>query len=164
SPVRSRPRRNASVSSATLSLTPSTNTTARVPLALDVDSFLAELREGRFALLETRRLLRSQHGIRLRELDVAVGDDLEPAAPRIAHVVAADAHTELSGGGDDGVDIVDDEPEVAMLAPRLDLLLEQGDELVAEVDERHPRRPAAQLQLGEQRPPEIERLGDAAHV
>ena len=43
-------------------------------------------------------------------------------------------------------------------------MLEQGHELVAEVDEGHRLRPVAQPQLREQRAPEIKRLGDAADV
>src|SRR5262245_36033479 len=105
-----------------------------------------------------------QHVLCLRELDIAVRDDVEPVAPRIADVVAPDARAALAGGIDDGGDIVDDEPEVAVLAPWLDVVLEQRHELVTEVDERHSRRSAAQLQVREERAPELERLRDAAHV
>jgi hypothetical protein len=51
-----------------------------------------------------------------------------------------------------------------VLAARLDTVLEERDELVAEVDERHAPRAAAELQIREERPPELECLVDAADV
>jgi SAM-dependent methyltransferase len=51
-----------------------------------------------------------------------------------------------------------------MLAPRLHVVLEEGDELVAEIDECHRPRPATQLQLRKERTPERQRLIDAPHV
>ena len=50
------------------------------------------------------------------------------------------------------------------LATRLDVVPEKRDELVAEIDERHPRRLPAQPQLREESTPELERLVDAADV
>src|SRR5262249_7802851 len=61
-------------------------------------------------------------------------------------------------------DVVDDQTEVSMLAPRLDGVLEESDELVTEVDESHVARLAAQLQLREERAPELECLLEAADV
>src|SRR4029077_6925253 len=84
--------------------------------------------------------------------------------PGIADVVAADASTALTGGRDHFVHVVDDETEMPIVSPRLDLGLEESDELVAEVDEGHSPGPAAQLQIWEERSPELERLVEAAHV
>src|SRR5438034_11449367 len=101
------------------------------------------------------RFLRPQDRFSLRELDLAVRNDVEPVAPRIAHLVTTDARATFAGRCDDSSDVVNDEPEVAVLAPWLELMLKQGHELVAEVDEGHRPRLAAQLQLGEKRTPEI---------
>src|SRR5262249_50332469 len=49
-------------------------------------------------------------------------------------------------------------------APRLDGVLEDGDELVTEVNEGHVSRSAAQLQLRKERAPEVECLLEAADV
>jgi len=43
-------------------------------------------------------------------------------------------------------------------------MLGESDELVSEVDEGHSARSAAQLQIREERSPELERLVDAADV
>src|SRR5580765_1419520 len=102
--------------------------------------------------------LRAQHRPGLHELNVAVGDHVEAIAPRIADVVAPDAGTALTGGRDHRGHVVDDETEVPLLAPRLHLVLEESDELIAEVDGGHSPRPAAQLQIREERSPELERL------
>ena len=49
-----------------------------------------------------RRVLRAQHRFDLRELHVAVGDDVEAVTPRVADVIAADACAGLAGGGEHG--------------------------------------------------------------
>src|SRR6185437_7282453 len=100
----------------------------------------------------------------LRELHVAVRDDVEPVAPGITDAVAADARAVLPGSREHARHVIDDKPEMAVLAPWLDLVLGQSDELIAQVDERHPTRAAAQLQIREQRTPDRERALDAAHV
>ena len=62
-----------------------------------------------------------------------------------------------------GVAVVDDEAEVARRVRPLRAALREREELVAHVDERHPRDPSAQLQL-EQAPVEVERLVDRADL
>jgi hypothetical protein len=56
----------------------------------------------------------------------------------------------------DGLDVVDDQPEVALAVRLLRAALGEREKLVAGVDERHPSRPAAQLEA-EQTAVEIER-------
>src|SRR5262249_13490102 len=106
----------------------------RAKRTLKLDSLLAQLRERARALVEVGGFLGPEHLRDLRELHVAVGDDVEAIAPRVADVVAADARAAPARGGDDGVGVVHHEAEVAVLAPRLDTLLEERDELVAEID------------------------------
>ena len=55
--------------------------------------------------------------------------------------------------------VIDDEPEVAARIRTLRPWFGERNELVAQVDERHPVHPAAQLQL-EQAPVEGERFVD----
>src|SRR5262249_34829757 len=109
-------------------------------------------------------ILGAQHRLGLHELDVAVGDHVEAVAPGICDVVAAEVGAKLAGGRDHAGDVVDDQTEVSMLPPRLDGLLEEGDELVTEVDESHVSRAAAQPQLRKERTPELECLLEAADV
>ena len=59
--------------------------------------------------------------------------------------------------------VVDDEPEVATVVARLLAALGERDELVAQVEEGHARRPAAQLE-GEQPPVEGQRLLEVADL
>src|SRR5207248_43653 len=54
--------------------------------------------------------------------------------------------------------VVDDETEVAPLVRPLRAALRESDELVAQVDERHPAAAAAQLEVAEDPLPECERL------
>src|SRR3954453_979495 len=102
------------------------------------------------------------HPVGALELDVAVANDLEAVAPRVAEVEAlpAPAAEQLQAlaldRGPRGVDVVDDEPEVALLVGRLASPFGDGDELVAHVDERHAAHPPAQLE-GEQAAVEVER-------
>ncbi len=99
----------------------------------------------------------AEDAVRLRELDVAVVDDLPVVPPRVEEVVRADhAHACLARPADDFRLVVHDEPVV----PRRDRLggpLER-DELVAEVDERHSSTPAAQLHPVDEAPEEVEHL------
>ena len=54
--------------------------------------------------------------------------------------------------------VLDDEPEMAAPIRRLRPPLLERHELVAEVDERHRRAPAAELERPEQPLPEVQRL------
>lgn len=67
-------------------------------------------------------------------------------APRIAEVQAAsrqDLHAVLLERAADGLPVIDDEAEVAVLVGRLAARGRERDELVAGVDERHPVAMAA---------------------
>jgi len=71
------------------------------------------------------------------ELDVAVADDLEAVAPRVAEVeaLAAAAEHPQALAGDRrprSVDVVDDEAEMAAVVRRLRPALRDGEELVEE--------------------------------
>src|SRR5437763_1024673 len=63
---------------------------------LEHDSFLAQLRKRRVALLQIRGPLRAQDRFNLRELHLAVRHDVETVSLRIAHVVAADTRAALA--------------------------------------------------------------------
>jgi hypothetical protein len=109
-------------------------------------------RAGRRRLLERLDAQRAAHARRALELDVAVADDLEAVAPRVAEVEALRAaaqHVEPlpPHGLARGVDVVDDEAKVAVVVRRLGATLRQRDELIAHVDERHPRHASAKLEL-----------------
>ena len=101
---------------------------------------------------------------RLRELDVAVLDDLDVVAPRVSERVAAeDLDAGLAGGGEHRGAVVDDEAEVALAVGLAVRALGEREELVAHVDERHPADPAAQLDL-EQTSVESQRLVERADL
>ena len=95
------------------------------------------------ALHQMRSLLGAQHRLRLHELHVAIGDHVKAITPRIADVVAANDSATLARSRDHRGHVVDDEPEVPMLNPRLHLVLGQNNELVAEIDKGATPRPAA---------------------
>ena len=85
-----------------------------------------------------------ENALRLRELDVAVVDDLPLIPPRIEKVVAAEhPRARLPGTTHDLVLVVDDEAVVAGSDGLLGLL--ERDELVSEIDEGHAAAAAAQL-------------------
>jgi hypothetical protein len=76
----------------------------------------------------------------------------------------ADGHAGLVECGAHRLLVVDDQPEVAAFVGALLASGRQRDELVAHVDERHPRAvPAAQLDL-EQASVPGERVVDVAHL
>ena len=90
---------------------------------------------------------------RLGELDLAVVDDLEHVAPRVAHVQAAarlGLDARLRQRRAHRLAVVDHEPEVARVVGWLAPPLREREELVADVQERHPGHAAAQLE-GEDR-------------
>ena len=100
---------------------------------------------------------------RLRELDVAVVDDLHLIAPRVEEVEAT-ARTDLDARSFERFArrflVIDDQTEVTVPVRRLRSALRERDELVAHVDERHPRQTTAQLEL-EDPAVEVERVVDA---
>src|SRR5436190_6401472 len=106
------------------------------------------LRGGR--LLEPVVTHTAQDRGRLGELDLVVLDDLEPIAPGIEEVEPAageDLHAGLLQRRADGGLVVDHQPEVPVLVRRLGTVGRERDELVAEVDEGHPRfDPAPELE------------------
>lgn len=94
-----------------------------------------------------------QHRRRLGELDLAVVDDLYVIAPGVEEVQAAGLLHRYAGvaqGGADDFLVGDDQPEVARAVRRLRPAGGQREELIAHVDEGHPRTgTAAQAQLEE---------------
>ena len=105
---------------------------------------------------------------RLRELDVAVVDDLDVVPPGIL-----EAEPAASGPGREPFGpytlshrflVVDDEPEVATAVGRLGPAPLERDELVPEIDERHAGASAAKLEGAEDPLPERKRLVDVADL
>jgi hypothetical protein len=116
--------------------------------------------------LQTLQAHTLQDSGRLRELNVAVLDELHLVAPGIAKVDPAagkDLDARRVEGGANDLSIVDDQPEVAVPVRRLGAALGQGDELVPDVDEGHSRHMSAQLAL-EDPPVERERLLEVADL
>ena len=77
----------------------------------------ASSRRAPGALLERREPHAAQHRGSLRELDVAVVDDLHAVAPRVAEVEAAareDRDAGASSAAPRGLAVVDDEAEMAL--------------------------------------------------
>jgi hypothetical protein len=101
------------------------------------------------------RVLDPEHALdagRAVELDTVVADDLEVVAPRVAETHAA-AHRAtvveagLLGRGAHLLLVVDHEPEVAVVVRALRAALADREELVAHLEEGHPLRVAAQLEV-----------------
>ena len=101
--------------------------------------------------------------VRLRELHIAIVDDLDEVAPRIDEVVAADLDARLPCKVERAILVVDDEAEVAMPVRRLRAPARERDELVADIDERHPSRASAELQV-EDAAVEAERIVDVVDL
>jgi catechol 2,3-dioxygenase-like lactoylglutathione lyase family enzyme len=124
---------------------------------------LAELRERPLRFGEAVETHTAQDLGRLRELDVAVVDDLDVVAPGVEEVEAAsrlDLGTRLFEGVAGRFFVVDDEAEVPLPVRRLRSAFRERDELVADVDERHARRATAQLEV-EDPAVELERVVNA---
>src|SRR5579872_1399091 len=125
------------------------------------ETFLAQLAERLLRLLERVETHAPQHLAGLRELDVAVVDDLDVIAPWVVEAQVRRARDRDVGLGERRAHaflVVDDETEVTRAVLRLRASARQGDELVAHVDERHLRSgAAAQLEL-EEAPVPRERL------
>ena len=88
------------------------------------------------------------------ELDGLVGHDLKVVAPGVEEVEAPRARVHdrqplALDGRPYRVDVVDHEPEMALVVPRLPAALHESDELVAHVDERRAGRAATQLEIEE---------------
>ena len=88
------------------------------------------------------------------ELDGLVGHDLKVVAPGVEEVEAPRARVHdrqplALDGRPYRVDVVDHEPEMALVVPRLPAALHESDELVAHVDERCAGRTATQLEIEE---------------
>ena len=82
------------------------------------------------------------------EVETAAGQDLDAAASSAAVTLSQ---------------VIDDEPEVALLVGRLRRPFGESDELVADVEERHPRDAASQLVL-EDLAVELQRLLEVADL
>ena len=68
-----------------------------------------------------RGILRAEYRLGLHELDVAVSDHVEAVAPGICDVVAAEVGSPPAGRRDHAGDVVDDQTEVSMVPPRLEV-------------------------------------------
>ena len=124
-----------------------------------------ELGAGRVALREAVGTHAAQDRVGLRELHVAVVDDLELVARRVAHPQRARPRDVEPGREQLGAQrllVVDDEPDVPAVVGSRRRADREGDELVAEVDPRHRRAPAAHRHLEVGAVP-LERLVDVAH-
>ncbi len=143
---------------------PSRGGAAEFAAMLVGEVFGAQLIQGTLGLLEAGETHARKHPRRLGELDVAVVDHLPAVAPWVEEVVAA-GH--LRSGcvcrRDRRRPVVDDETDVAVAVGLAAPTLRQRDELVADVDERHPRALAPQPDL-EDPPEERECLVDVADI
>ena len=119
-----------------------------------------------FRLLE-RQAHRAQYLRRLRELHLAVVDDLHVVAPRVVERAVRRARHRDARGFQRSAHrllVVDDEAEVPLAVDVRRWVARERDELVAHVDERHPGAgAAAQLEL-EELPVPLERLVDIADL
>jgi len=117
-------------------------------------------------LLEPLRRERREDRRRLRELHVAVVDDLDLVAPRIAEAQPA-ARRDVDAGPRerraDALFVIDDEPEVTPVVGTLPAPGAQREELVAEIDLRHRRPLSAQLEVQEA-PVQLQRRVDVADL
>jgi hypothetical protein len=105
---------------------------------------------------------------RLRELDVAIADHLDVVPPRVLEAEPAACRPGREPFSPYTLShrflVVDDEPEVATAVGRLGSALLERDELVAQIDERHPGAPAAKLERPEDPLPERKRLLEVANL
>jgi hypothetical protein len=112
------------------------------------EALRAQLVQGPLRLLHPVDPHPGENPVRLRELDVAVVDNLEMITPGIAKIVVADhLGTGLPCGRERSRSVVDDEPDVALGVGRLRTPFGQREELIAHVHERHSAAAAAQLDL-----------------
>src|SRR6185369_7345322 len=103
-----------------------------------------QLGERPLALLEPAEAHPREDRVGLRELDVAIVDDLDVVAPGVEEVVVSEhLSARLTCGGEGGFAVVYDETDVARPVGRLGATCRDGDELVAQVDERHRSAVAA---------------------
>src|SRR5262249_53054577 len=125
------------------------------------ESLFAQLLERALGLLREQSHTSRDFG-RLRELHLAVVDDLDDVAPRIADPKLPTGRSRgkacLAPTVADGFFVVDDETEVPAVVRPLPAALGERDELVAEVDERHAADATAQLDVAEDALPERDRL------
>ncbi len=127
---------------------------------------VAQLAEGRFALLEAIKAHPREDGRRLRELDVGVLHDLHVVAPGIAEVQPAAARDVGAGVLEPAAHllaVVHHEAEVALPVGLLGAAGGEHEELVAHVDERHAGHAPPELQL-EDATVERERLVDVVDL
>ena len=126
-------------------------------------SFLAELCDRLLRLGQVIKVHAAQNLRRLRELDVAVVDDLDVVAPGVDEIETASRLDLRAGIGERlarRLLVVDDQTEVTAAVRRLSSALRERDELVADVDEGHVRRASTELEI-EDPAVELERVVDA---
>src|SRR5918997_525698 len=122
------------------------------------------LGSGRF--LQALEAHAPEHPRGLRELDVAVLDDLPAVAPRVDKVQSLPGeylHVQPPQRPPDRLPVVHDDADVAVRVRRLRPLPDDGDKLVPGVDKRHLRPAPAQLEV-EDAPVELERRVDVVDL
>jgi RNA polymerase sigma factor (sigma-70 family) len=134
-------------------------------LVLVGETFGAQLVERALPFRQPAQPHPRQDPVGLRELDVAVVDDLEVVAPGIEEVVVAEQlRAGVAGRGQRRLAVVDDEPDVARPVGGLRPARGERDELVAQVDERHRATVAAAEREFEDPAVERERLVQVADL
>src|SRR5436190_15541012 len=130
------------------------------------EPFVAELSLRPIGLLQLEAHAAEDLG-RLRELDLAVVDDLHLVSPRVVEVEPGwgrHAYAGVDERAPGGLLVVDDETEVPCGVALALGTSRERDELVAQVDERHlTAAAAAQLEL-EELPVPRQGLIDVAHL
>ena len=117
-----------------------------VRVALIRQILRAQLVECTLRLREVGEAHSLEHARRLGELDRAVVDELPAIPPRIPEVVTADElDRRLAKATHRILQVVDDQTDVPVRVGSVGARRCERDELVAEVEERHPARAPAQL-------------------
>src|SRR5215211_5724950 len=110
--------------------------------------FVPKLLDGLLILREMREAHSAQHVRRLGELDIVIADDLDSVAPGVKEIEKR-ARQRLDARGREraahGVLVVDHETKMTTVVRWLRAALLQGQELVAQIDERRGLALAAQL-------------------
>src|SRR5262245_10751594 len=110
-----------------------------------------QLLERVLGLLDAPQAHALEDPVGLRELHLAVIDELPAVAPRVAEVVRADDLDAARAQAAHGLlDVVDDKPDVAPVVGDVRHAAGEGDELVPHVHERHARAPAPELHAVEE--------------
>src|ERR671925_2114814 len=100
-------------------------------------AFFLQLFDGARSFFQEAHAHTFEHVRRLSELNVVIGNDFDPIAPRVAEIQAlVDAlNAEFFERPSNRLPVIDDKTEMALVIRTLRLAETQLDELIAEIDE-----------------------------